>query len=85
MNKRKLGLGFSILTLCTIYFIGYFLVSEIYVGNFSGNRIKIRLFEKYATFYFYQPMIKIEKVIRNIRNEEFYAQTHNGASLPPEY
>lgn len=82
MKKIKMRIALAILiTLSVIYITSYFAVSDIFVGEFSGKMMKIRLFQRNCELSFYHPMIYLEA---KLRNETFYAQVRSGASLPPE-
>ncbi len=79
--NRKTKISFILSFLLAVYILSYFFVSEIYVGEFAGETIKIRLFKRKLAMHLYQPMIFLEK---KTRTNTFYAQVHSGASLPPE-
>ena len=62
------------------YIGGYFAWSDIYRGRFNGRSMKIRLFDTKWELTFWQPLVKIEQLVRK---SDFYGQVRSGASLPP--
>ncbi len=68
------------LVLLTVYAGGYFALSTIFVGRFNKRTIKIRLFDSNWQVVTWQPLIRLEQMIRK---DAFYGQVWSGASLPP--
>lgn len=79
IRSAKVVLVISIFCV-SIYSISYFAVSDIFVGEFSGETMRIRLFQRKFDLRFYRPMIYFET---QLRQGPFYAQVRSGASLPP--
>ena len=72
-------MGIGLLALI-LYVAGYFTLSNVYRGRFKGQVIEIRLFQEEWQLSLWQPLVRIEKLIRR---GDFYGQVHRGASLPP--
>ena len=69
-----------ILLMGFLYVAGYWGCTRVFVGEFSGSTIKIRLFEHAWQLRAWAPLVWLEQ---SLRTDEFYGQVHSGASLPP--
>jgi hypothetical protein len=79
IKNTKICLVISLFFIC-VYVVSYFGISDMYIGEFSGEIIKIRLFCRKFDLSFYRPMIYLEE---KLRKGTFYVQVRSGASLPP--
>ena len=65
-----------------LYVAAYLLSTEVFRGQFGGDRLRIRLFQSVWHERIFRPLLIVERRLRP-DDPQFHGQVRFGASLPP--